>query len=179
MQTLLRFLQLLSMTVWVGGILFFAFVLAPTAFGVLPTFREAGLVVGASLKLFDTIALVCGVVFLAATALLFRGALHRIKGRYEMELLLALVMFAATGFLAWNVIPAMDHDQAAAPANDINALPSNDFNRLHFEKLHKRSEATESLVLIVGLGVLFLMSREHVLLLPAQESIAAIDPGLR
>ncbi len=169
MQGLLRFLQLLSITIWVGGIVFFAFVLAPTAFGVLPTIREAGLVVGSSLKLFDTIALVCGVFFLAATALMFRGVTHRIKGRYEMEFLLALVMFVATGYLAWNVIPAMDADQAAAPGADINALPPDNLARLHFEKLHKRSESAEGLVLILGLGVLFLMSREHVLLPPTAE----------
>ena len=170
MQGVLRFLQLLAITIWVGGILFFAFVLAPTAFGVLPTIREAGLVVGASLKIFDTVALVCGVVFLAATALMFRGAIHRIKGRYEMEFLLALVMFAGTGYLAWNVVPAMDIDQSAAPGGDINALPPDNLARLHFEKLHKRSENTEGLVLFLGLGVLVLMSREHVLLPPEPPS---------
>ena len=45
----LRFLMLLSLVVWIGGLIFFAFVLAPTAFSVLPTSHLAGNVVGRAL----------------------------------------------------------------------------------------------------------------------------------
>jgi uncharacterized membrane protein len=159
MSGFLRFLQLLSMTVWVGGLIFFAFVLAPTAFHVLPSFREAGLIVGASLKIFDWISLTCGAVFLVATALIFRAAPMRIRGRYELQLLVALVMFLGMGYLAWNIIPAMDNDQRLA-GGDVNAVEPTNPARLHFEKLHVRSERTAGTVLILGLGVLFLMSRE-------------------
>jgi uncharacterized membrane protein len=36
MQGVYRLLQLLAMVVWAGGLIFFAFVLAPTAFHTLP-----------------------------------------------------------------------------------------------------------------------------------------------
>ena len=36
-MSFLRFLMLLSLVAWIGGLIFFAFVLAPTAFQVLPT----------------------------------------------------------------------------------------------------------------------------------------------
>ena len=160
MTGLLRLLQLLTMAMWVGGLAFFAFVLAPTAFHLL-AIHDAGLVVGASLKVFDRIALGCGVVFLAATALLFRVSPKRIKGRYEMEFLLALVMTLGTGYLAWNIIPAMDQDQRLA-GGDVNAAEPTNPARLHFERLHGRSEKVAGTVLLLGLGVLFLMSREHV-----------------
>ena len=42
MHGLMRFLQLLTMCCWVGGLVFFAFVLAPTAFHTLPTTHLAG-----------------------------------------------------------------------------------------------------------------------------------------
>ena len=45
MQTFLRALRLLVMVAWVGGLAFFAFVVAPVAFHVLPGAHEAGLVV--------------------------------------------------------------------------------------------------------------------------------------
>src|SRR5262249_9127379 len=45
----LRFLMLLALIVWIGGIIFFAFVEAPTLFAILPTTRMAGDVVSASL----------------------------------------------------------------------------------------------------------------------------------
>ncbi len=159
MPGFLRFLQLLSMTIWVGGLIFFAFVLAPTAFHVLPSIHEAGLIVGSSLKVFDWISLTCGVLFLAATAAIFRVAPMRIRGRYELQFLLALVMFLGMGYLTWNIVPAMDNDQRLA-GGDVNAVEPTNPARLHFEKLHVRSERTAGTVLILGLVVVFLMSRE-------------------
>lgn len=159
MSGLLRLLQLLTMTVWVGGLIFFAFVLAPTAFHVLPSVREAGLIVGACLKLFDWIAVICGAMFLAVTALIYRGAPMRIRGRYELQFLLALVMTLGTGYLATGIIPAMDKDQQLA-GGDINSVEPTNPARIHFQTLHVRSERTAGAVLLVGLGVLFLMSRE-------------------
>ena len=41
-MSFLRFLMLLSLVVWIGGLIFFAFVLAPTAFQVLPSTHIAG-----------------------------------------------------------------------------------------------------------------------------------------
>ncbi len=160
MQGALRFLQLLSMVVWTGGLIFFAFVLAPTAFRTLPSVHLAGAMVGASLKVFNLVALGCGAVFLAVTALMFRSAAMRIRGRYEMEFLLAGVMVLATAYLHWNVIPAMDADMAQA-GGDVDKVGPTNPSRIQFDKLHKRSEHTEELVLLIGLGVLFLMSREH------------------
>jgi uncharacterized membrane protein len=160
MQGFLRFMQLLAMSIWVGGLAFFAFVLAPTAFTVLPSIHEAGLMVGSALKVFDTVELVCGAVFLATTALMFKRAPMRIRGRYELEFLLAVVMIVATGYLTWNVIPAMDQDQRQA-GGDVNAVEPTNPARVHFDKLHVRSERVAGTVLLLGLGVLFLMSREH------------------
>jgi uncharacterized membrane protein len=159
MQGFLRFMQLLSMVIWIGGLIFFAFVLAPVAFGVLPSIHEAGSVVGSSLKVFDKVALVCGGIFLAVTAGLFRQAPMRIRGRYEMEFLLAGVMVLATAYLQWNVIPAMDRAQLQA-GGAVNKLAHSDPVWQHFDKLHHRSENVAGMVMVVSLGVLLLMSRE-------------------
>ena len=160
-----RLLQLLTMTVWVGGLIFFAFILAPTAFGVLPTQHEAGLVVGAALHTFDYVAMGAGAIFLVATGLLFREAPKRIQGRYEIEFLLVLAMLLGTGYIHYNILPAMEADRARVlvetGGGDINSVPATHPAHAHFDKLHARSERVESGVLIFGLGVLFLMSREH------------------
>jgi len=160
MLTTLRYLQLLTLTIWVGGLTFFAFILAPTAFAVLPTIHLAGSVVGECLKRFDLVALVSGAIFLAVTAELYRRATNRIRGRYEAEFLLAGAMLLATAYLHWNIIPAMDADQLTANG-DINSLPATNPAHLHFDKLHKRSENIAGGVLLVGLVVLLFVSREH------------------
>ena len=160
MHGISRLLQLLSMVVWAGGLIFFAFVLAPTAFHPLPTIHLAGEMVGASLKVFDVVALVCGAVFLIVTGFMFRKAPMRTRGRYEMEFLLAGVMVLATAYLHWNVIPRMDSDMAQA-GGDTSKVEATNPARIHFDKLHVMSERVEGGVLLLSLGVLFLMSREQ------------------
>jgi len=166
MLGILRLVQLLTVVIWVGGLIFFAFVLAPVAFHALPSVHEAGLVVGACLRVFDVVGLACGAVFLTVTAILFRGSPNRIKGRYEMQFLLTLVMLLATAYIHFNILPLMDDDRRLAGGDITTAEPTNPA-RIHFDKLHARSERAEGLVLITGLIVIFLISREQAPLEPA------------
>lgn len=159
MPTLIRILRLLAIVVWVGGIVFFAFVLAPVAFHLLPSQHVAGVVVGGTLRVLDIVGLVCGFVFWAATALLFRQSAAAYKGRYEAQILLASLMMLATGYLHANILPAMEKDRTSV-GGDIEAAPSVSPARLHFEKLHKRSEDVEGAVLFFGLAIVVLMARE-------------------
>ena len=154
----LRLIQLLSMTVWVGGLVFFAFVLAPTAFQVLPV-HEAGLVVGAALRVFDVVSLAWGVLFLVATWTLFRHKPVSACRLCRIQFLLALVMVVATAFLHWGVVGSMERDRAIA-GGDIATLAPDDFTRIHFNVLHKLSEGIAGAILLLGICVLFLISRQ-------------------
>ena len=160
MRSLMRLLQLLTMVVWVGGIVFFAFVLAPVSFHTLPSVHLAGEVVGASLKVFGWIALICGMIFLLATALIYVQSPMRLKGRYELQFLLTGIMVVATAFLQWSILPSMDRDRAQA-GGDISTAAMNNPVRIDFDRLHKRSEHLEGAILLMGLGVVFLLSREE------------------
>ena len=64
-MSLIRFLMLLSLVIWIGGLIFFAFVLAPTVFNpeILPTRQLAGNVVNRSLSILHWMAICCGLVF--------------------------------------------------------------------------------------------------------------------
>ena len=156
----MRLLQLLTMVMWVGGIMFFAFVLAPVSFHTLPSIALAGAVVGASLKAFDWIALGCGIVFLFATALIYVQTPMRLKGRYELEFLLAGIMVISTAFLQFSILPSMDRDRVQT-GGDISTAALDNPARLHFNRLHTRSEHLEEAILLMGLGVVFLLSREE------------------
>jgi len=61
--------MLLALIVWIGGIIFFAFVEAPTLFTVLPTTKLAGDVVSASLTKLHWMGLGSGVIFLICSLL--------------------------------------------------------------------------------------------------------------
>jgi len=159
MPTLLRTLRLLTIVLGVGGIAFFAFVLAPVAFHLLPSAHEAGIVVGGTLRVLHLIGLVCGFLFCGASAILFRQAAPNVKGGYEAQILLAAVMLLATAYLQANVLPAMERDRTQA-GGAIETAPLTSPARIHFEKLHKRSEQVEGGIFFLGLGIVFLMARE-------------------
>lgn len=155
----LHFLRLLTMTIWVGGLVFFAFVLAPAAFHTLPNVHEAGLIVGASLRMFDRVGLACGGVFLVGTFAWSRRVRKAGFRLPQTEMLLAGAMLLLTSYLHWGILPAMDGDRERA-GGDISSASKNDPARMHFDRLHARSERVEGGVLLIGLVVIYLLSRE-------------------
>src|ERR1700746_972104 len=97
-MSFLRFLMLLSLVVWIGGLVFFAFVLAPTAFQVLPDTHLAGNVVGRALGKLYWMAIFSGIVFLLSSLLYSRftdGSAHVFALRNILIcLMLALTLFS-------------------------------------------------------------------------------------
>ena len=147
MGTLLRFLRLLTVVVWVGGIVFFAFVVAPVAFGRLASAHEAGLVVRGAILALHWAGIVCGVIFLGATAPL---------GRRRVEMGLIGAMLLLTLVSQFYVLPRMEVDRAGVA---IDTLDVTDARRLDFERLHVLSERLEGAVLLAGLAVVGVMAR--------------------
>ena len=66
-MTFLRFLMLLSLVVWVGGIIFLFFVEAPSAFSIAPSRHMAGTLVGHTLLILHWMGLFSGVIFLGCS----------------------------------------------------------------------------------------------------------------
>lgn len=159
MSALLRVPRLLAMVVWVGGLVFFAFVVAPVAFSVLPSTHEAGMVVGGTLRVLNELGYFCGLVFLLATSLLWLRCEGRGQWRFAAQWLLAALMLAATVYVQAVVIPAMERDRLAA-GGAIDAAAPNDPAREDFERLHGISEKVEGSALLLGLGVVVLMGFE-------------------
>ena len=94
LMSFLRFLMLLSLVVWLGGLIFLAFVEAPTAFspGLLPTRHMAGSIVGHSLDLLHYMAIVSGIVFLIASMLYSRMATGNARPLAARHLLIVLML---------------------------------------------------------------------------------------
>lgn len=110
-ERVLRALRLLAMTAWVGGIAFFAFVVAPVAFGRLSSTHDAGLVVGGSLNILHWIGLIGGLLFCLATATLWFRAEVPARVGFAIEVVLALVMLAVTAYSQFRILPAMERDR--------------------------------------------------------------------
>ncbi len=157
MWTLIQFGRLLSLVVWVGGIAFFAFVVAPVAFGRLGSAHEAGLVVGGTLRVLHLLGLGCSAVFLGLT-------LTRVGRGPSRRLLLAecglvLAMALLTSYSQFGVLPRMEAYRAEA-GGDVGAVDATQPARVEFERLHRRSERVEGAVLFGGLTVLAMVAGE-------------------
>ena len=122
-MSFLRFLMLLSLVVWIGGLIFFAFVLAPTAFQVLPNTHLAGNVVGRALGKLHWLAIISGIVFLISSLLYSRvtqGSAHVFAARH----VLIVIMLALTLVSQYWIIPHMDTLRASV--SDFAAVPLDD-----------------------------------------------------
>jgi uncharacterized membrane protein len=151
----LRVVRLLTMVVWVGGLIFFASVVAPIAFAVLPTKHEAGTVVAGTLAVLNRMGDVSAFLFAAATGGLYKAG-RRGNRLLTAELLLVLGMISATALVQWRIVPAMERDRIAA-GGDVDAAATGDPARVDFERLHPISEKLEGGALFLGLGVVVLM----------------------
>jgi len=144
---------------WVGGLGFFAFVVAPVAFHSLASAHDAGLVVGGSLRVLHWIGLVGGMAFCLATAWLWLWAEVPARVGFAIQLALTAVMLAVTAYSQFSILPAMERDRVQA-GGDIAMAALEDAGRVDFERLHRLSERLEGLVFFCGLGVVYFLSRE-------------------
>lgn len=159
MNVFLCVLRLLSVVVWVGGLIFFAFVLAPVAFHVLPSTHEAGTVVGAALRVLNKLGHACGFIFFFASIALWLRIDSQQRKLLRAEMILVLLMIAATMYVQASIIPAMERDRIAAGGN-VDAAPPDNPARLDFERLHPISEKVEGAALLMGLAVVVLIAFE-------------------
>jgi uncharacterized membrane protein len=156
MTTALSFVRLLALVLWVGGLCFFAFVVAPVAFRTLPSTHEAGLVVGASLRILHNIGLCCGLVLLGTYAALpISSRESRLRW---LPPILSAFMLLLTAYSQFVVIPEMERDRLSA-GGEIAQAPTDSDARASFDRLHKLSERIEGSVLLAGIALVWLHSR--------------------
>ena len=152
----LRYLMWLSLIVWLGGLIFFGAVLAPTVFAVLPTRHLAGNVVSRSLYFLHWIGIISGIVFLLCSLIYYRitsGNTHIFAARHVLLwLMLLLTMVSQFG-----IIPKMATLRASM--GEIDSVALSDPARIQFDSLHVWSTRVEGGVLLLGLVVVYLTSK--------------------
>jgi uncharacterized membrane protein len=148
----LRFLMLLALIVWIDGIIFFAFVLAPTLFGVLPTTKLAGDVVNATLTKLHWMGLVSGVVFLVCS-LIYNWQKHVQLRPFAVTNIFVVLMLAFTMVSQFGITPRMRELRSSPTMMDSST------GRAVFDRLHAWSTRLEGGVLFLGLGVVILTAR--------------------
>ena len=161
MSGFLRVVRLLAIVLWVGGLVFFAFVVAPVSFHVLPSTHEAGMVVAGTLGVLNRMGLICGAVFAVANGILLAhiSLAERKRNPLFWAQYLCVAMMIATMYVQWSIVPRMERDRIAAGGNVDATVPDNPA-RMDFERLHPISEKVEGAALVLGLGVVVMLGLE-------------------
>lgn len=156
-MSILKFFMLLSLIVWLGGIIFFGAVLAPTVFTVLPTRHLAGSVVSPSLNRLHWMGIISGIVFLVTSMIYSRmtsGSPHVFAARHV--LLVIMLLLTLTSQIA--ITPKMAVLRASM--GEIDNVSPTDPARVQFNALHVWSTRLEMGVLFLGLVVVYLTAAQ-------------------
>lgn len=157
---MLRYVGLLALTLWVGGLIVLGAIVAPSVFEVLAARHiasdrlVAGAVFGEILRRYHLLSLVCGGVLLST--LILRGVMGPRPILFAVRLVVAFLMLAATAYSGLIVAPAIERVQTSAGVAP-STLPEHDPRRIDFQRLHRTSTGIQAVPI---LGALFLLFRE-------------------
>ena len=154
MTNLLRALEFLGLSLWLGSDVFLSFVVAPGAFRILASRDQAGAMVGFALWWMHMIGVVCGIVILLARLVRTRTFASLATPAALCVALMILLTVASQHAVSPKMAALrMQMGSLQATAADSPLLAE-------FSKLHRISVSLESGVLLAGLAAMFLMVRE-------------------
>jgi len=154
MSNLLRAIEFLCLSLWLGSDVFLSFVVAPGAFRILGSRDQAGAIVGYSLTQMHLGGIALGVVLLVA-----RLARTRTFASFAAPAALCVVlMMILTAISQFTVSTKMAALRVQMGSIQATAESSPLFQE--FARLHRISVTLESGVLLAGIAAMYLMVRE-------------------
>jgi uncharacterized membrane protein len=160
----LRYVYVLALAVWLGGMVVLGAVVAPTTFQILQASEPVtgrllgGAVFGAILARFHYVAYGAGALaLLALAAMALLGP--RPRGFAVRSTIVAVMLLVAlySGFVVLREIDAIQQEVGALPST----LPAGDTRRLRFDELHQRATQLMMLNIAGALVLLYWEAREH------------------
>lgn len=159
----LRYLYVLALVLWLGGMSVAGLVVAPTTFGVLEAWNPstgrvlAGSVFGAVLARMTTIAYIAGAVMIVV--LTVQRLLGPRPRAYGIRAGLIGTMLALTMYSGLVAAPRIDELQRQV-SGPMHTLADDDPRRTEFDHLHRLSTALVTATLVGGLVLLGWETRE-------------------
>lgn len=160
---LLRYVALLALVVWVGGLVALGAIAAPATFDVMAARQIAdgrllaGAVFGEILRRFFFVS--CGAAAVILASLTLRRILGPKPRHFGLRAVTLILMIAATvysGVVVSGRIAQLQSSIGVAPSS----LPESDPRRAEFGRLHATSTALQLVPLLGGLALIFWELRE-------------------
>ena len=159
----LRYIYVLALAIWLGGMIVLGAVVAPATFHVLqaaePTHGRllGGAVLGAVLSRFHYVAYGAGTLtFLALAAMALLGPRPRDFAVRAFIIAMMLVIALYSGLAVVREINTIQQEAGGLPAS----LPAADTRRARFDELHQRSTHLMMLNIVGALVLLYWEARE-------------------
>ncbi len=150
-------IRIALLSLWLGMMAFFSFVVAPAAFAVLPEQRLAGNVVNRALGIMEISGMVLGVVLLLV--LLFSRV--RQTRQYHIELAIVLLMTLSMAVSHFGISRWM-HQLRLRGGDNFYLLPVEDPIRAAFDQLHQASVGLTGFVMLAALYLIVKLIRRPV-----------------
>ncbi|HKX31827.1 MAG TPA: DUF4149 domain-containing protein [Blastocatellia bacterium] len=146
-------IRLALLSLWLGAMAFFSFVVAPSAFAVLPSPQLAGNLVSRTLGVTEIIGIVLGAV------LLILLLVARRPGRKAFLFELITVALMTVSMIVSHFFVSQRLHAMRAEFGDISALAATDQVRLAFNQLHQYSVWLMSFDILAALVLIVILLR--------------------
>jgi|SRR6478736_1801110 hypothetical protein len=160
---LLRYLYVVALVLWVGGLVAAGALVAPSVFGVLQAWNASEGRVLAGQVFGDVLIRVTWLSYVMGAIMFVTLTLHRLLGARPVKygvrvgiMAMMLLLMLATGF--W-LIPQVNAIQAQV-TGPVSALAATDPLRVQFDRLHGISNILYSITALGGLALCFWEARE-------------------
>jgi hypothetical protein len=154
MASILRTIEFLGLSLWLGSDVFLSFVVAPGAFRIMASRDQAGAMVGFGLWWMHMIGVVCGIAILVARLVRTRT----FASMATPAALCVVLMILLTVVSQHAVSPKMA--ALRAKMGSIQATAADSLLLAEFGRLHGISVSLESGVLLAGFAAMYLMVKE-------------------
>ena len=151
-MALFRYLYLLSLVLWIGGIVFFSFLASPSIFKVLPR-EQAGQVVGDIFPKYHLLGYVaCAIALGSLVGLRQLGIAQSVRTAMIFLVVMGGIQVTMGTVVGPMVVEARDAVKAAPPG------PEKDRLEKRFRRLHGVSMLLNLALLMLGLVLLYRIS---------------------
>ncbi len=158
MRTLLEFIYLAAIAIWLGSLVFFSFVAAPTLFRALPP-EMAGDGVAAIFPLYSRLGVACGALAALSAIGLARQRQEAGVGNGRLAAVILALMIVLTIYGGEFIAPVAAERRSAMHEPGLSAEQEAG-RQAAFSAIHRRSVAVNGAVLLLAVGLLAARARD-------------------
>ena len=158
-----RYVALIALVVWLGGMIVIGLIVAPSTFRVLQAHEGAagrvvaGAVFGDVLRQFSLVAYGCGAAILVS--LVMMKLIGPPPRAFPIRAAIAALMLAIAIYSGVPVSREIARIQSQT-SGPMNQLPENDPRRVRFDRLHATSTLLMTVNMVLGVVLLFWYAKE-------------------